>query len=240
MRWSWPVRRPSRPAGGRIRSGSWPWPTTEPTTWCSTGSPRRSSGGAIRAAWATSSSPRASPTAAARTPCGRWRVSRSCPASRRIRARSCWSTAGRDVAMRPGERRFLAMARRGRLVTLPGAYHLSSLDRPAEFTAVIRSVCRSGRGARRQRGRGRQTGPTFASVVVSRVGPERPDLGRGPRQACRIGQDFEPTARPAQFWALHRRLFAQYVHRRAVRTPAIAVASRARHRPRTAAAYMLG
>ena len=46
----------------------------------------------------------------------------------------------RDVAMRPGERRFLAKARRGRIVTLPGAYHLSSLDRPAEFTAVIRSV----------------------------------------------------------------------------------------------------
>jgi pimeloyl-ACP methyl ester carboxylesterase len=46
----------------------------------------------------------------------------------------------RDVAMRPGERRFLAQARRGRLVTLPGAYHLSSLDRPAEFTAVIRSA----------------------------------------------------------------------------------------------------
>ena len=47
---------------------------------------------------------------------------------------------GRDLAMRPGERRFLARARRGRLVTLPGAYHLSSLDRPAEFTAVIRSA----------------------------------------------------------------------------------------------------
>ena len=47
---------------------------------------------------------------------------------------------GRDVAMRPGERHFLARARQGRLVTLPGAYHLSSLDRPAEFTAVIRSV----------------------------------------------------------------------------------------------------
>ena len=46
----------------------------------------------------------------------------------------------RDIAMRPGERRFLARARRGRLVTLPGAYHLSSLDRPAEFTAVIRSA----------------------------------------------------------------------------------------------------
>ena len=46
----------------------------------------------------------------------------------------------RDVAMRPGERRFLARTRRGRLVTLPGAYHLSSLDRPAEFTAVIRSA----------------------------------------------------------------------------------------------------
>lgn len=46
----------------------------------------------------------------------------------------------RDLAMRPGERRFLARTRRGRLVTLPGAYHLSSLDRPAEFTAVIRSA----------------------------------------------------------------------------------------------------
>ncbi|MGH2465935.1 MAG: alpha/beta fold hydrolase [Candidatus Limnocylindrales bacterium] len=46
----------------------------------------------------------------------------------------------RDVAMRPGERRFLQQARRGRLVRLPGAYHLSSLDRPAEFTAVIRSA----------------------------------------------------------------------------------------------------
>jgi len=47
---------------------------------------------------------------------------------------------GRDVAMRPGERRFLEIAGRGRLVTLPGAYHLSSLDRPTEFTAVIRSA----------------------------------------------------------------------------------------------------
>ena len=47
---------------------------------------------------------------------------------------------GRDVAMRPGERGFLARTRQGRLVTLPGAYHLSSLDRPAEFTAVIRSA----------------------------------------------------------------------------------------------------
>ena len=47
---------------------------------------------------------------------------------------------GRDIAMRPGERRFLAKARRGRLVTLPGAYHLSSLDRPVEFTAVIQSA----------------------------------------------------------------------------------------------------
>jgi pimeloyl-ACP methyl ester carboxylesterase len=46
----------------------------------------------------------------------------------------------RDVAMRPGERRFLEKARHGRLVRLPGAYHLSSLDRPAEFTAVIRSA----------------------------------------------------------------------------------------------------
>ena len=46
----------------------------------------------------------------------------------------------RDVAMRPGERRFLEKTRRGRLVRLPGAYHLSSLDRPAEFTAVIRSA----------------------------------------------------------------------------------------------------
>ncbi len=46
----------------------------------------------------------------------------------------------RDVAMRPGERRFLARTRRGRLVTLPGAYHLSSLDRAAEFTAVIESA----------------------------------------------------------------------------------------------------
>ena len=46
----------------------------------------------------------------------------------------------RDIAMRPGEQRFLEQARRGRLVRLPGAYHLSSLDRPAEFTAVIRSA----------------------------------------------------------------------------------------------------
>lgn len=46
----------------------------------------------------------------------------------------------RDVAMRPGERRFLATSRRGRLVTLSGAYHLSSLDRPHEFTAVVRSA----------------------------------------------------------------------------------------------------
>jgi pimeloyl-ACP methyl ester carboxylesterase len=56
---------------------------------------------------------------------------------------------GRDVAMRPGERRFLAIARRGRLVTLPGAYHLSSLDRPAEFTAVVRSAIAEAVEARR-------------------------------------------------------------------------------------------
>ena len=48
---------------------------------------------------------------------------------------------GRDLVMRPGERRFLAATgRRGRLVRLPGAYHLSSLDRPTEFTAVIQSA----------------------------------------------------------------------------------------------------
>jgi len=46
----------------------------------------------------------------------------------------------RDVAMRPGERGFLARTRRGRLVTLPGAYHLSSLDRPAQFNAIVRRV----------------------------------------------------------------------------------------------------
>lgn len=56
----------------------------------------------------------------------------------------------RDVAMRPGERRFLARTRRGRLVTLPGAYHLSSLDRPAEFTAVIRSAVAEAVESRRQ------------------------------------------------------------------------------------------
>jgi pimeloyl-ACP methyl ester carboxylesterase len=59
---------------------------------------------------------------------------------------------GRDVAMRPGERRFLAIARRGRLVTLPGAYHLSSLDRPAEFTAVIRAAVAEALEARRRAG----------------------------------------------------------------------------------------
>jgi len=56
---------------------------------------------------------------------------------------------GRDIAMRPGEQRFLARTRRGRLVTLPGAYHLSSLDRPAEFTAVIRSAVEEAAAARR-------------------------------------------------------------------------------------------
>ena len=45
-----------------------------------------------------------------------------------------------DLAMRPGERRFLATARRGRLVHVPGAFHLSSLDRPKEFTAIVRSA----------------------------------------------------------------------------------------------------
>jgi pimeloyl-ACP methyl ester carboxylesterase len=58
----------------------------------------------------------------------------------------------RDVAMRPGERRFLATSRRGRLVTLPGAYHLSSLDRPAEFTAVVRSAVAEAVESRRQAG----------------------------------------------------------------------------------------
>ena len=57
---------------------------------------------------------------------------------------------GRDLAMRPGERRFLARARQGRLVTLPGAYHLSSLDRPAEFNAVIRSAVAEAVEARRR------------------------------------------------------------------------------------------
>ena len=57
---------------------------------------------------------------------------------------------GRDVAMRPGERGFLARTRQGRLVTLPGAYHLSSLDRPAEFTAVIRSAIAEAVEARRR------------------------------------------------------------------------------------------
>jgi hypothetical protein len=42
--------------------------------------------------------------------------------------------------MRPGERRFLAATRRGRLVHLPGAFHLSSLDRPGAFTAIVRSA----------------------------------------------------------------------------------------------------
>jgi pimeloyl-ACP methyl ester carboxylesterase len=59
---------------------------------------------------------------------------------------------GRDLAMRPGERRFLAIARRGRLVTLPGAYHLSSLDRPTEFTAIIRSAIAEAVEARRRAG----------------------------------------------------------------------------------------
>ncbi len=60
----------------------------------------------------------------------------------------------RDVAMRPGERRFLEKTRRGRLVRLPGAYHLSSLDRPAEFTAVIRSAVAEAVESRRQAARG--------------------------------------------------------------------------------------
>jgi pimeloyl-ACP methyl ester carboxylesterase len=46
----------------------------------------------------------------------------------------------RDLAMRPGEQRFLAATRRGRLVHLPGAFHLSSLDRPGAFTAIVRSA----------------------------------------------------------------------------------------------------
>lgn len=46
----------------------------------------------------------------------------------------------RDLAMRAGERTFLAATPNGRLVRLPGAYHLSSLERPGPFNAVVRSV----------------------------------------------------------------------------------------------------
>ena len=46
----------------------------------------------------------------------------------------------RDLAMRPGERRFLAAAQHGRLVHLPKAFHLSSLDQSAAFTAIVRSA----------------------------------------------------------------------------------------------------
>jgi pimeloyl-ACP methyl ester carboxylesterase len=46
----------------------------------------------------------------------------------------------RDLVMRPGERAFLAATPNGRLVRLPGAYHLSSLERPRQFNAVVRSV----------------------------------------------------------------------------------------------------
>lgn len=46
----------------------------------------------------------------------------------------------RDLAMRPGERAFLAATQSGRLVRLAGAYHLSSLERPRPFNALVRSV----------------------------------------------------------------------------------------------------
>jgi pimeloyl-ACP methyl ester carboxylesterase len=46
----------------------------------------------------------------------------------------------RDLVMRSGERAFLAAARRGRLVRLRGAYHLSSLEQPERFNAVIHSA----------------------------------------------------------------------------------------------------
>lgn len=57
-----------------------------------------------------------------------------------------------DVAMRPGEQGFLAAARRGRLVHLRGAYHLASLDRPAQFSAIVRSAVADAVEARRRAG----------------------------------------------------------------------------------------
>jgi pimeloyl-ACP methyl ester carboxylesterase len=48
-----------------------------------------------------------------------------------------------DVVMRPGARRFAAVARDGRRVRIGGASHLANLDRPAAFSDAIRRFARS-------------------------------------------------------------------------------------------------
>jgi pimeloyl-ACP methyl ester carboxylesterase len=49
----------------------------------------------------------------------------------------------RDVLFRSGERRYLRACPRARLRLLDGAGHLSSLDRPVEFTAAVRAFAAS-------------------------------------------------------------------------------------------------
>jgi pimeloyl-ACP methyl ester carboxylesterase len=60
----------------------------------------------------------------------------------------------RDLLFRRGERRFLRMVPSARLSVLPGAAHLSNLDRPAEFTALVREFAGSAYGATAVQARG--------------------------------------------------------------------------------------
>lgn len=52
-----------------------------------------------------------------------------------------------DVVMRPGARRFAAVAQDARRVRIGGASHLANLDRPAAFSEAIRRFARSLPGA---------------------------------------------------------------------------------------------
>jgi pimeloyl-ACP methyl ester carboxylesterase len=78
-----------------------------------------------------------------------------------------WFVNGRFDHFRLEERRMLRAARDARLVLIPGATHLVSLVRPAEFTAAI-----LGAVAELERRRARERG----SIRSRRVGPGSPDL----------------------------------------------------------------